>query len=166
MKNLLTAARLQEVLNYNCESGVFTWRLTIGSRAKVGNIAGGKDSYGYWCIKLDGTTHKGHRLAWLYVHGHFPKNLIDHRDGDVGNNAILNLRDATTFINQQNQRHPHSANKTSNLLGVSKGASRKKYISQINFDGKPQHLGCFTTAEAAHAAYLSAKRLLHPGCTI
>lgn len=32
--------------------------------------------------------------------------------------------------------------------------------------GKPIHLGCFDTAEEAHAAYIAAKRVLHGGCTV
>lgn len=32
--------------------------------------------------------------------------------------------------------------------------------------GKQRHVGLFGTAEAAHAAYLAAKRELHPGNTL
>ena len=28
---------------------------------------------------IDGKGYLGHRLAWLYIHGHFPDGLLDHK---------------------------------------------------------------------------------------
>ena len=47
--------------------------------------------------------------------------------------------------------------------------SRKKdlrFKARITVKGKEILLGRFDTAEEAHAAYLEAKRVHHPGCTI
>lgn len=41
--------------------------------------------------------------------------------------------------------------------------SNAAYITESR---KRRCLGCFDTAEAAHAAYIKAKRELHPFCTI
>jgi hypothetical protein len=30
-------------------------------------------------IRIDGKGYLGHRLAWLYMHGHFPDGLLDHK---------------------------------------------------------------------------------------
>ena len=41
--------------------------------------AGGDSSNGYWYIRIDGKGYLGHRLAWLYMHGHFPDGALDHK---------------------------------------------------------------------------------------
>jgi len=53
---LLTQQRLKEVLNYDAESGVFTWAVTR-TKAVKGRVAGNVDSHGYWIIGLDGVRH-------------------------------------------------------------------------------------------------------------
>ena len=40
------------------------------------------------------------------------------------------------------------------------------YTAVVTLAGKREHLGMFATPEAAHAAYVEAKRRLHPGCTL
>ena len=43
----------------------------------------------------------------------------------------------------------------------------KKITARIKHPtGKKLYLGSFPTPEAAHAAYLAAKRKLHAGCTL
>lgn len=71
---ILTAARLREVLNYEPETGAFTRLVPAlmpnGSvRIPVGAVAGGINGDGYVVIKVCGKEHRAHRLAWLYVHG-------------------------------------------------------------------------------------------------
>jgi hypothetical protein len=78
----LTAERLREVLNYNPGTGVFTWRVQTGRRAPVGAIAGCITWYGYIAIKIDCCRHLAHRLAWFYVTGAWPKDQIDHINGN------------------------------------------------------------------------------------
>ena len=41
--------------------------------------AGGDRSNGYWYIRIGGKGYLGHRLAWLYMHGHFPDGLLDRK---------------------------------------------------------------------------------------
>jgi hypothetical protein len=67
-------------------------------------------------------------------------------------------------VNQQNHRVARVDNKCG-LLGVS--SSGKRWQARIGHPGgKDAYLGLFDTPELAHAAYLEAKRRLHPGCTI
>jgi hypothetical protein len=103
------------------------------------------------------------RLAWFYTTGAWPKDQIDHIDGNKSNNRFANLREATPSQNTQNQRRAMRTNKLG-ILGVI--LARGKFRAQIWFDGKNKFLGYFATAEAAHAAYLAAKRKFHPTCTI
>ena len=159
----LTAERLRELLDYDQETGVFTRKVKLCNRVKVGDVAGYLNRKGYICIRVDGRTHKAHRLAWLYVHGVWPQSGIDHINGIKDDNRIINLREATHSDNQQNLRKPHADNKIG-LLGVSR--SQGKFKAQINVDGKVRTIGRFHIPEAANAAYLEAKRRLHPFGTI
>ena len=160
--NVLNSKRLRELLTYHPEKGFFTWN--IGRSGKLsGDIAGGSHSEGYVHISVDGKLYLAHRLAWLYVHGVWPKDQIDHIDGNKSNNRICNLRDVSNGTNQENQIFAQKNNK-SGFLGVSK--KRKKYVAQIMINGKKMHLGYFNFPEQAHSAYLAVKRKFHFGCTI
>ena len=161
----LTAARLRELLHYDPETGVFTWRVTRCGRAMAGARAGRK-SGNYWSINIERKTHKAARLAWLYVTGSWPVGVVDHRDTDKMNNRWLNLRDIPQPVNLQNQRRAHANNRSAGLLGVSKYQINGKFQARIQVDGKSRSLGYFKTADEAHAAYLKAKRELHVGNTL
>lgn len=149
---MLTEARLKELLSYDSETGNFTWRVTRGRSAMAGQLAGYVMANGYRDIIIDRQHHKAHRLAWLYVYGVWPTNLIDHKDRDKLNNKINNLRDAT---NSQNQAcRLVQKNSTLGVKGVSHRGNR--YRASIRISGKQTFLGSFTTISAASAAYQAA----------
>ena len=155
----ITQSSLQELLDYDPETGVFVWK--VGSRR--GKVAGFVQSGGYIQICIEGKNYYAHRLAWLYAHGESVPTLLDHMDGDRSNNRVANLRPSSFRQNGENQRAARSDNSTG-LLGVSK--KRGKWRAAIKVDGKTRHIGTFDTPEAAHAAYVLNKRRLHEGCTI
>jgi hypothetical protein len=158
----LTAARLRELMHYDPATGVFTSNTRRGIADK-GSPIRGMISNGYSRIGIAGIRYAAHRLAWLYVHGEWPKQDIDHINGDKLDNRISNLRDVSTRTNTENRRTAMSNNK-SKLLGVRKMG--KKWAAHIGTNGRTRYLGSFLTPEEAHAAYLVAKRELHAGCTI
>lgn len=161
---MLTCARLREVLHYDRDTGLFTWIKTPRtSPRKPGDIAGGPHDQGYWHIRIDYTAHKAHRLAWLYVTGEWPAGVIDHKDGDPGNNRFDNLRDVTDRINSENQKRSHCDTR-SGLLGAT--PNHHRWMAQISSRGKYHYLGTFDTPELAHGAYVAAKRDLHSGCLL
>ena len=86
-------------------------------------------------------------------------------DGDGLNNTFSNLREATPYQNSQNMRTAPK-NYRSGLLGASYHKRSGKWEAQIRSKGKKSHIGLYATPEEAHAAYLSAKRILHPFCTV
>ena len=147
---MITQKELLENLLYNQDTGIFTRKISLNKKIKVGDVAGGKDTKGYVCIRVAGKTYKAHRLAWLYVYGEWPQNEIDHINGCTNDNRILNLRDVSKSINQQNRR---------SVKGYSKDGNRWK--AQIRACGKWTHLGCFETEQEAHNAYVNAKNILH-----
>lgn len=161
----VTSQRLRESLHYDPETGAFVWIAQTSKRIQIGGVAGSQDSKGYVRIGIDGEYYPAHRLAWLYVTGAWPADQIDHRNGVRDDNSWLNLREANRFLNGQNQRLPHTDNK-SGFLGVCWHKASGKWRAQIKIDGRVSHLGLFATAADAHNAYLVAKRNLHPGCTI
>lgn len=105
---MITQERLKDVLHYDPETGIFTWIKPTSPRVKAGMTAGCIAAYPgrktYILIGLDGTLYQAHRLAWLYIHGSFPLNEIDHIDGSGANNKIINLRDVTASENSRNAR--------------------------------------------------------------
>ena len=139
---------------------MFRWKVTNKwSRASAGVVAGSLHSNGYWYIQIDGRKYLAHRLAWLITNGALPADQIDHIDGDRANNRLANLREATNAENQQNLRRAPRGS-TTGLLGASPHGGGFK--ARIRVDGERRHLGQFDTPEQAHAAYLVAKKKLHP----
>lgn len=156
---------LRKSLGYDSETGEFRWKVGRGNQAKVGSLAGNVRSDGRLCIEFKGKIYYAHRLAWLLTHCKWPEGVIDHMDGNPSNNRIDNLRDVSCSINGQNQRKAQSTNNTG-YLGVGWHKKAGKFRALIYIGGKNKHIGYFKTPEEAHAAYLTAKRELHEGCTI
>jgi hypothetical protein len=162
----LTVDVLKTYVHYCPESGVFTRKVNSGGWL-AGSVAGGlSKSNGYWKVSVNGCQHFAHRLAWLYVHGEWPKYSIDHINGDRLDNRIANLRDVPAYVNNQNQRKAQGGALNA-LIGASRGKSKEKpWRARIHRAGKEFHLGIYETQEQAHEAYKKAKRVLHEGCTI
>ena len=164
-KSTLTAARLRELLHYDPDTGIFTWKICRTGRAVAGSIAG-SPSNGYIAICVDGCVYKAHRLAFMYVNGKLPEFEVDHINGVKNDNSYSNLRDCKHDTNAQNIRSARVDNNSSGVLGVSWHKKNGKWRAQIQVSGKKYHIGDFGTIEEARSAYLGAKRLLHVGCTI
>lgn len=157
----LSHARLLSLLHYSPRTGKFTW---IAGR-NDGLEAGTNSWAGYRVIRVDGIQYRAHRLAWFYMTGSCPVGEIDHRNTIRNDNRFRNLRDTTNAVNQQNRRRALRRNRTG-LLGVSRVRDTDRFKASIHSEGRDIHLGCFDDPNAAHAAYLSAKRELHAGCTL
>jgi hypothetical protein len=157
MSKELTAGRLRELLHYNTETGVFTRRVTAGGY-KAGSEAGTrlKDRMQ---IFVDRKSYLAHRLAWLYTHGAWPADELDHIDGNGFNNRMRNLRECIRRENMQNTKLYLTS--SSGFAGVSWIKSESKWRATITKDYKQVHLGRFDSPEAAHQAYLDAKSRLH-----
>lgn len=161
----LTAERVRELFDYDPLTGAMLRRVTRGGTARKGVLAGYKTKYGYLSTRVDGRAHFNHRLIWLLVTGQWPNNYIDHINGVRDDNRLVNLRDVTRACNGENLHRAHADN-PSGLLGVHKYARTKSFTAKLYTNGKHIHLGYYASPEAAHAAYLEAKRQLHAGSTI
>lgn len=161
----LTAARLRELLHYDPETGQVVWIKPQSNRVKVGSAAGAKTRQGYLRVGIDKRDYQIHRVAWALHHGQWPSGVVDHIDGDTLNNRIENLRDVSVSVNMQNRRSA-TRGSSAGLLGASWHGASGRWHARIKMGGATTSLGYFDTAEAAHAAYIKAKRELHAGCTI
>src|SRR6185312_16709481 len=123
----LTVERLREVLDYNAETGVLTWRTARGSRAPAGKPAGSPNGAGYIVVKVDNRRFLAHRLSWAISYGEFPPNEVDHINTVRNDNRLVNLRSA----NPSENRHNASVHRDSavQLKGVT--PSRGKFQAQI-----------------------------------
>lgn len=151
---MITQEYLKSILNYDPETGLFTWLVQKGKRVKIGQKAG-IISEGYIKIKIDGKKYFAHRLAWLYMTGEWPKDEIDHKNTIRGDNRWENLREATSQQNSFNISI--RVNNKSGFKGVYK-YKHYGYRAAINFNGKITMLGLFATAKEAHEAYVKAAK--------
>ena len=162
----MDAELLKAILSYDPETGLFIWKIDPPrGKSHKGCVAGSVAGNGYRQIKISGKVYAQHRLAFLYVYGRVPIDEIDHINGNKQDNRIVNLREASSSLNKQN-RHIPSSNNFSGILGASLDKRRGYYVANISVDGKQKYLGSFKTAEDANKAYIDAKRIFHPGCTI
>lgn len=165
MTDYITYEQLVEALSYDPETGVFTWLISPAKIVRAGSVAGTRATTGYIDIGFKQKTYRAHRLAWLYMTGRMPTLDIDHINGVRDDNRFANLREVDRITNMQNIRRPGVKNK-SGYLGVSVDRWDGKWIAQITVNGEKVFLGRHESPELAAAAYIEAKRRLHPGCTI
>jgi len=156
--------RLKEVIEYDSATGQFTWRQDLGAgRPKAGDAAGLAHTSALGCkhirIKIDGRRYYAHRLAWLYVHGAWPADRIDHIDGNGLNNRLANLREATHAENLRNRGK--QKNNSSGFKGVYWDRRGGKWRAQIMLNNRMKSLGSFETKEAAHDSYCAACAAFH-----
>ena len=148
----LTAERLRELLDYDAETGLFTWRVQLG-KARIGDVP--RCFQNYYVLQIDKRRYSQHRLAWLWTYGKWPDAQIDHINGDCRDNRLANLRDVSMCVNMQNRT---AVKKSSGLpMGVTRNT-----VGGYNANIR---IGTFATVEEARDAYLHAKTLCHPGFT-
>ena len=95
---MITQEELEGMFSYDADTGYLTNRLTRRGVTK-GSRAGTLHPSGYRQIKIDYKAYQEHRLIWLFTHGEFPPDCIDHINGISDDNRICNLREATISQN-------------------------------------------------------------------
>ena len=155
--NELTAEYLRSILHYDQETGIFTWKVRAARNVKAGDAAGCQNGEGYLLISVQSRLYKAHRLAWLYAHGSWPKDQLDHVNRVRTDNRIENLREVTNKQNHQNKSKPSS--NTSGHTGVCWHKRISKWVARIMHNYKHIHLGYFTDIEDAVAARKAAEKL-------
>lgn len=158
----LTPERLKHLLDYNQETGIFTWLnkpAPRSNRIKPGYVAGCKTDSGYIIINVDGYSYRAHRLAWFYVNGVWPPEKMDHINGVKHDNRIANLREASSFENGWNVGMPST--NTSGVKGVCWEKQTKKWLAQCWVSGKHYRVGRFSSFDAAVDAMVKFREKHH-----
>lgn len=142
---------IEKILGYCPDCGNVFWRVGRGNQYTYpGKIVDTVTTFGYLSVKAIGFEYKAHRIAWRLHTGSWPKDKIDHIDGNRTNNRILNLRESTERENSQNKR----VHREGHLAGTSYCKRRKLYKSYYRIRSKQFFIGYFKTKEEANAAYL------------
>ena len=160
-KPLPSAELLRQLLDYDPETGLLTWRPRTSrhwNSRYAGNVAGGRHRCGYTAIGIHGITYLAHRLVWAIHYGEEPKGEIDHINGINADNRIANLRDVVHIDNLRNAKRS-SANK-SGVTGVFWNKGSRRWRSSIRRDGVNIDLGCYDTLNEAGAARRGAEKAL------
>jgi len=152
---MLTQERLKQVLQYDEETGIFTWLISPRNNVPFGSIAGQIDNKGYVRIIYQRKLYLGHWLAWFFVYNKWPDNEIDHINGNPTDNRIANLRDVTRKQNMENKKI-YKTNK-SGYSGVTWHSRDKKWNVRIGHYGKRISLGYFDNLNDAISARIKAE---------
>ena len=151
----LSADDVRSILDYNQETGIFTWKIRARSTRPVGSVAGCfRKQHGDIVIGIKGKIYLAHRLAWLWVHGSWPNHDIDHINGNSFDNRIANLRLASNAQNQANRRR----NKGKRVPKGVRATPNGKFQARISVSKRQIHLGTFVTEQAAADAYMRAAK--------
>lgn len=169
----LTQSYLKSILNYNPDTGVFTWlprpegmfstykAYKTWNARYSGKEAGTGDSSGYRTISIRVTKRRvwqSHRLAFLYMTDSFPIEQCDHINGVRDDNRWCNLRDVSRWENQVNTKR-HSTN-TSGAAGVKWVEASNKWVAQITCKGVGIHIGSYDEFREARIARKAAEKVL------
>lgn len=119
---------IQETLDYNQVTGIFTHKDGNRRKSIVGTPAGHKNKRGYIELRVNRTTLLAHRVAMALSLGRMPE-AVDHINGVFDDNRIINLREVKQKENTQNSKR-YRTNK-SGVGGVCFHKDRKKYRASI-----------------------------------
>ena len=165
MANEIEIDLLKELVDYDPQTGIVTWKprplkyfqhCNPAIRAQktwntryAGNKVGTphyRYNYHYLYTRILGTPLKVHRIAWALHYGEWPKNHIDHVNGDGSDNRICNLSSVDMEKNMKNKSR-YSTN-TTGYSGVTL-QKNNRYKARISVNGNWVHLGVYYTLEEA-----------------
>jgi hypothetical protein len=149
--NDISQAEALDLFEY--KDGILYNKTTRSNRSLKGAVAGGLNSQGYICVRINKMLVRAHRVIWVMHNGGISKGMmIDHIDRDRTNNKIENLRLVDASENMFNR---------SRVNGCAHQKKVNKFTAEIWSRNKRHYLGLFETEELAKQAYLNAKVKVH-----
>lgn len=152
----LTQKRVRELLDYDPETGLLTWKVNRRGSAKAGDAIKSVDWYGYVRLAIDSRTYPAHRVIWLWYYGYLPENQVDHINRVRADNRLCNLREVSRSCNRRNSCVPRS--NTSGVKGVKAG--KHSYRAFITIDSRSVHIKGTKDFTEAVAHRLAAEQCL------
>lgn len=168
MNNSVDVTYLRSLLQYDPESGIFTWLprnpkgfRDAGWNKRFAGTSAGTLKDGYTTIRINKIHFRAARLAWAYMTGEWPpENIdVDHKDLNRSNERWDNLRLANRSGNIANRRVRKDS--ISGCKGVQWNARIEKWQVKIRSQGRQIYLGIFDNLDEASAAYASAAAKHH-----
>lgn len=151
-----TPDRLREVMSYDTDSGLLTWKVRRGPQS-AGKTVGYRRKDGYLHVGVDGWMFLGHVVAWTIVNGRWPNGEIDHENLNKSDDRFGNLREASDQQNAANR--PKRSDSKQPYKGISR--TRDKWRAAVTIDGKRKYFGYCDTPEEAAAIYIQKQIELH-----
>ena len=151
----LTHEEILRLFYYDQLTGLLRWAVDHGRRIKAGRLVECRSGTGYIHVGIYGKYYRVHRIAWFYVYGEWPGGWLDHKNRDITDNRICNLREVTP--RQNNYNSGVGTRNTSGYKGVSFCRRMLQYKAAYrDAEGNRHHLGYHPTLELAAAAYQAA----------
>jgi len=151
---MIDAITLRQTFVYDAATGLFYRAGRYPIRP-----SGRADPKGYITIKIHGRVYFAHRLAWLYIYGEWPSEIIDHINRERDDNRICNLRDVSSSQNNLNRTLNPQGRGASGRKGVTvlkRKDGTLRYQAVICRGGDVVYLGLFEDIKTAAAAYEAA----------
>lgn len=155
-KFVMTAEFAMANFKYDPENGA-VFRL-IGGELK---LCTHQYKNGYIAAYVGDRRFAAHRIAWACMTGEFPKESLDHIDGNTSNNMWVNLREATPSQNMCNSATKRMVHKLPR--GVMRVTNQKtpSFLARIQSRRRNINLGVYPTPEEASEVYQLAAEMLH-----
>lgn len=162
MNDALTIEFVRSVLDFDPETGIFTWKVVQSNRIKVGERAGVVATNGRRYISVCGEKIMAHRLAWFHFHGEWPKGDVKQKNQNYDDCSIENLIDQPRQVTASSRKL--NASSKSGYPGVSWDSRRERWQVHITRDYKQVAVGSFDDLSTAIAARKEAEA--HQGISV
>lgn len=145
---MITLEMIHQLLDYNPDTGVFTWRSSYKRRI-CGHVAGTVHTTGtggkYIRISVRGKKLYAHRVAFWITNGVYPEQEVDHVNRNGCDNRLCNLRLVSSRENAANRKQRRDTSRYG--VGVYKDGSR--FVAMVKRQGVLHRVGSFGTPEQA-----------------
>lgn len=112
-RKIITYELVRELLDYNPETGILTWKSRSWGHAKhngwnvkwAGKEASAETASRYRTISILGIVCQAHVIIFLWMTRRYPRGRreIDHKNRDPSDNRWENLREVTHTQNMRNK---------------------------------------------------------------
>lgn len=131
------------------QDGVLMWR---HNGKKAGGTNGKLQPYIRVCV--DRVRYMAHKVVYL-IHNGFMPQIVDHIDGNLQNNCIENLREATRSENAINKKIRKDS--VTGIKNVTQDKTTGRYKVHLTINGKRKHFGTYDDLELADLVAMEAQ---------